>query len=114
MFGASGQIVQLVTRFALDNRDFDTAYIRNPEKIKLNHSNLRLVTGELSNASAIETAVVEADVVISTLGPPSDMSRELKGSPVADGHDRIIKAMKKFNKKGLITLATPARRRMIV
>lgn len=108
IFGATGAIGQLLTRFALDNGDFVTAYVRNPEKIKLNHSNLRLVTGELSNASAIETAVAEADVVISTLGPPSDMSRKLKGTPVADGHDLITKAMKKFNKKRLITLATPA------
>ncbi|CAH0325213.1 MULTISPECIES: NAD(P)-dependent oxidoreductase [Priestia] len=108
IFGASGAIGQLLTRFALDNGDFVTAYVRNPEKIKLNHSNLRLVKGELSNDTAIETAVAEADVVISTLGPSSDMSRNLKGTPIADGHDRIIKAMNKFNKKRLITLATPA------
>jgi hypothetical protein len=36
------------------------------------------------------------------------MSRKLRGTPVADGHELIIKAMKKFNKKRLITLATPA------
>jgi putative NADH-flavin reductase len=108
IFGASGAIGQLLMRLALDNGDSVTAYVRNPEKIKLNHPNLRLVKGELSNASAIETAVVEADAVISTLGPPSDMSRKLKGTPVADGHERIIQAMKKFNKKRLITLATPA------
>jgi putative NADH-flavin reductase len=108
IFGASGAIGQLLTRFALDNGDFVTAYVRNPEKIKQNHPNLRLVKGELSNASAIETAVAEADVVISTLGPESDMSRKLKGTPIADGHDLIVKTMKKFNKKRLITLATPA------
>ncbi len=108
IFGASGAIGHLLTEIALDNGDSVTAYVRNPEKIKLNHSNLRLVTGELSNTSAIETAVKEADVVISTLGPTIDMSRKLKSTPVADGHERIIKAMKKFNKKRLITLATPA------
>ena len=36
------------------------------------------------------------------------MSLKLKGTPVANGHDLIIKAMKKFNNKRLITLATPA------
>jgi putative NADH-flavin reductase len=66
IFGASGAIGQLLMRLALDNGDSVTAYVRNPEKIKLNHPNLRLVKGELSNASAIETAVVEADAVIST------------------------------------------------
>lgn len=108
IFGASGAIGYLLTELALDNGDSVTAYVRNPEKIKLKHSNLRLVTGELSNASAIETAVAEADVVISTLGPGVDLSRKLKGTPIADGHNRIVKAMKKFNKKRFITLATPA------
>jgi putative NADH-flavin reductase len=108
IFGASGSIGQHLMQLALDKGDLVTVYVRRPEKIRLNHSNLQLVTGELSNASAIETAVWEADVVISTLGPPSDMSRKLKGTPVANGHDLIIKAMKKFNKKRLITLATPA------
>jgi putative NADH-flavin reductase len=108
IFGASGAIGQLLTQLALDNGDFVTAYVRNPQKISLKHPNLSLVQGELSNASTIEKAVAESDVVISTLGPASDMSRKLKGTPIADGHELIIRAMKKLNKKRLITLATPA------
>lgn len=108
IFGASGAIGQHLMQGALDKGDFVTAYVRNPDKIKLNHPNLRFVKGELTNVSAIETAVSIADAVISTLGPPSDISRKLKGTPIADGHETIIKAMKKFNKKRLITLATPA------
>ncbi|MES9729517.1 NAD(P)-dependent oxidoreductase [Bacillus safensis] len=108
IFGATGAIGQLLTQFALENGDFVTVYVRNPEKIKQKHSNLRIVTGELTNTSAIETAVSEADVVISTLGPGIDLSRKRKGTPIADGHNRIVKAMKKFTKKRLITLATPA------
>ena len=91
IFGASGAIGQLLTRLALDNGDFVTAYVRNPKKISLKHPNLRLVQGELSNASTIEKAVAESDVVISTLGPASDMSRKLKGTPIADGHELIIR-----------------------
>ncbi|WP_427051440.1 NAD(P)H-binding protein [Paenibacillus sp. TC-CSREp1] len=108
IFGASGAIGQLVTQLALDHGDFVTAYVRNPQKISLKHPNLSLVQGELSNSSTIEKAVDESDVVISTLGPGSDMSRKLKGTPIADGHELIIKAMKKHNKKRFITLATPA------
>ncbi|WP_342490002.1 NAD(P)H-binding protein [Bacillus sp. FSL M8-0049] len=108
IFGATGAIGQLLTQFALENGDFVMVYVRNPEKIKQKHSNLRIVTGELTNNSAIETAVSEADVVISTLGPGIDLSRKRKGTPIADGHNRIVKAMKKFTKKRLITLATPA------
>ncbi|MCK9862126.1 NAD(P)H-binding protein [Paenibacillus sp. ATY16] len=108
IFGASGTIGQLVTQLALENGDFVTAYIRNPKKISLKHPNLTLVQGELSNTSTIERAVAEADVVTSTLGPASDMSRKLKGTPIADGHELIVRAMKKLDKKRLITLATPA------
>jgi putative NADH-flavin reductase len=108
VFGASGAIGQLVTQLALDHGDFVTAYVRNPKKISLKHPNLSLVQGELSNTSTIEKAIAESDVVISTLGPASDMSRKLKGTPIADGHELIIKAMNKLNKKRFITLATPA------
>ncbi|WP_337031552.1 NAD(P)-dependent oxidoreductase [Paenibacillus illinoisensis] len=108
VFGASGAIGQLVTQLALDHGDFVTAYVRNPKKISLKHPNLSLVQGELSNTSTIEKAVAESDVVISTLGPASDMSRKLKGTPIADGHELMISAMNKLNKKRFITLATPA------
>ncbi|WP_214627066.1 NAD(P)-dependent oxidoreductase [Paenibacillus agaridevorans] len=108
IFGASGAIGQLLTRLALNNGDFVTAYVRNPKKISLKHPNLSLVQGELSNALTIEKAIAKSDVVISTLGPASDMSRKRKGTPIADGHELIIRAMKKHNKKRLITLATPA------
>ncbi|CQR59096.1 NAD(P)-dependent oxidoreductase [Paenibacillus riograndensis] len=108
IFGASGAIGQLLTRLALDHGDFVTAYVRNAQKISLKHPNLSLIQGELSNASTIEEAVAKSDVVISTLGPASDMSRKLKGTPIADGHELMIRAMKKLNKKRLITLATPA------
>ncbi|WP_405152455.1 NAD(P)-dependent oxidoreductase [Paenibacillus sp. FSL K6-0108] len=108
VFGASGAIGQLVTQLALDHGDFVTAYVRNPQKISLKHPNLSLVQGELSNISTIEKAVDESDVVISTLGPASDMSRKLKGTPIADGHELMIRAMNKLNKKRFITLATPA------
>ncbi|MGG0822508.1 NAD(P)H-binding protein [Paenibacillus turicensis] len=108
VFGASGAIGQLVTQLALDHGDIVTAYVRNPQKISLKHPNLSLVQGELSNISTIEKAIAESDVVISTLGPASDMSRKLIGTPIADGHELIIKAMNKHNKKRFITLATPA------
>ncbi|SEO72748.1 NAD(P)H-binding protein [Paenibacillus sp. OV219] len=38
------------------------------------------------------------------------MSRKRKGTPIANGHAVIIKAMEKLHKKRLITLATPTAR----
>ncbi len=108
IFGANGAIGKLVTDHALKNGDTVTAYVRRPESMGTSHNNLIIMVGNLANQSLIEKAIENADVVISTLGPALDMSRKLKGSPIADGHEKIITAMEKLGKKRFITLATPS------
>jgi len=108
IFGANGAIGKLVTNHALKNGDTVTAYVRRLESMERSHSNLIIMVGDLSDRSLIEKAVENADVVISTLGPALDTSRKLKGSPIADGHEKIINAMEKLGKKRFITLGTPS------
>ncbi|WP_313641969.1 NAD(P)H-binding protein [Paenibacillus sp.] len=108
IFGASGAIGQLLTKLALEQGDIVTAYVRKPTSMTQSHDNLRLIVGQLTEQAKIEQAIANADVVISTLGPAMDTSRKLKGTPIADGHDLIIKTMKMLNKKRFITLATPS------
>jgi putative NADH-flavin reductase len=107
IFGASGAIGEILTNIALNNGDRVTAYVRRADSIKHLHENLQIVVGDLSNQPLVEEAISNADVVVSTLGPALDTSRKLKGTPIADGHAVIIKAMKKLNKKRFITLGTP-------
>lgn len=94
--------------YALEHGDIVTAYVRRIDSITKLQNNLIVLVGELSNQHLIEKAIEKADVVISTLGPALDMSREKKGTPIADGHEYIIHAMEKLKKRRFITLATPS------
>lgn len=106
LFGASGAIGKIVIEHALRDKDnMVTAYVRNPDRLKISNPNLKVIVGELDNQALVHQAVGDSDVVISTLGPA--MSRKVKGTPVADGHGTIMAAMKKLHKKRFITLATP-------
>ncbi|MEK4459457.1 NAD(P)-dependent oxidoreductase [Paenibacillus sp. FSL R10-2748] len=107
LFGGSGAIGKILTEVAIQNGDNVTLYARNAGKIGQKHEKLNVVEGQLSNQDLVEQALSNADVVISTLGPALDTSRKLKGTPVADGHEVMVNAMRKLNKKRLITLATP-------
>jgi putative NADH-flavin reductase len=108
IFGASGKIGTILTNLALDKGETVTVYVRNPEKIMRIGERLHVVTGDLKNQAQIEKAIESADVVMSTLGPSLKRSENRKGTPIADGHELIIKAMEKLNKKRFITLATPS------
>jgi hypothetical protein len=44
-------------------------YILNPSKLNVSNERLKVIQGELADESLIESAVKEADVVISVLGP---------------------------------------------
>ncbi|HSP46635.1 MAG TPA: NAD(P)H-binding protein [Clostridiaceae bacterium] len=107
IFGASGRIGRIVTRYALGHGDTVTAYIRDRNGMDRTHPRLKVIIGELSNQDLVEQAISGADVVISTLGPDMEMKRTRKGTPIADGHEMILTAMKKYGKKRLITLGTP-------
>jgi putative NADH-flavin reductase len=108
IFGANGAIGKIVTNHALGNGDDVTAYVRRTDSMGMSHCNLHVIIGDLSNESLIGKTIENADVVISTLGPALDMSRKFKGTPIADGHEKMINAMEKLQRKRLITLATPS------
>lgn len=107
IFGASGRIGSLLTKKALEKGDTVYAYVRNPDKLLIRDVNLHIITGQLTDEEAMTTAITNADVVISTLGPDMKGKSTDATTPVADGHVLIVNIMKKLRKKRLITLATP-------
>lgn len=107
IFGASGRIGRIVTRYALGHGDMVTAYVRDRDRMDRKHPHLTVITGELWNRDLVEQAIAGADVVVSTLGPDMEMKRTRKGTPIADGHEVILAAMKKYGKKRFVTLGTP-------
>jgi putative NADH-flavin reductase len=70
VFGASGAIGKLLMRQALDKGYNVRAYVRNPSMLDLKHQNLETIQGELHDYDKIKQAILQDDVVISTLGPP--------------------------------------------
>ena len=49
VFGATGGVGRHVVTQALDRGDHVTAYVRTPAKLGLDHSNLSVVAGELTD-----------------------------------------------------------------
>ena len=67
------------------------AVVRTPSKLGVSDPKLNLITGELSDRQAIDTAVGSADAVISALGPSLD--RRATGMPLVQGTQNIVDAM---------------------
>jgi nucleoside-diphosphate-sugar epimerase len=106
VFGATGQIGRFVVAKLLDGGHDITVYVRNPGKLQHVDPRLTVVTGELSDAQRVRSAVRGADAVISALGPA--LSRGAKGTPVTDGTRNIVTAMENGNVSRYLGLATPS------
>jgi putative NADH-flavin reductase len=108
IFGANGGIGKIAVDLAVKNGHKVTAVIRHAAKADNTvKDNCITLYFDLSEQEKIEQAVSETDIVISAIGPKMDMSRKIKGTPVADGLKNIIIAMNKLNKKRLIIFGTP-------
>lgn len=108
LFGATGEIGGLFMKLALNERNTVYAYARSPEKIKIQNDNLHVIKGTLTDEKSMEAAIVNADVVVSTMGPSLKSKRNDMSTPIADAHTLIIEIMERQNKSRLITLATPS------
>lgn len=99
VFGASGGTGKEIVKQALEARHEVTAFVRNPAKLDIQHPKLKVATGDVSDALAVEKAVAGQDVVISTLGP----SRPPVPGMMEDAARNIVAAMKKTGIRRLIS-----------
>lgn len=98
IFGATGGTGRHLLRKALDAGHEVTAYVRTPSKLVLAHERLTVVPGELNDAVTVASAVVGADVVLSSLGavrggPPEVMepaARSIVAGMEQHGVKRLI------------------------
>jgi len=104
IFGGTGATGQLVIQKALSAGYRVTAYARTPSKISIQHPNLSITEGDLTDIDKIEASVTGADAVISLLGP----SGKSKGLVISSGIKNIINAMQKVGVRRLIATATPS------
>jgi len=103
IFGASGQTGRLLTEQALDKGHFVTAYVRRNGAMTLNHPNLKVVTGSLTDTVKLTEAIKGADACFSTLGGNS----LTKPSPwFTEAVDLIARVMEKEGVSRFIYLSS--------
>lgn len=99
IFGASGETGRELVKQALAQGHEVTAFVRDSAKLNdIQHSNLKLVEGDVTDATAVERAIQGQDAVLSALG-----SRSLKKNPkLVEGVRNIVQNMEKVGVRRLI------------
>jgi putative NADH-flavin reductase len=69
VFGATGGTGKQIVKQALDAGHHVTAFVRNPDKLGIQHPNLSICQGDVTDVSAVEQAIAGQEAVISALGP---------------------------------------------
>jgi putative NADH-flavin reductase len=101
VLGATGRTGRHVVEQALTERGYEvTAFVRSPARLDLQHQNLRVVQGDLTDADGLEEAVAGADAVISTAGRSRTSPKDLL--TVTARH--LVPAMEKQGVRRLISL----------
>jgi putative NADH-flavin reductase len=103
VFGASGKTGILITEEALASGYEVIAYARNRESVKLVHSNLRIVEGQLNEKDKLKSVIAGADACISALGGASLTKHSFE---FMQGIGNIISAMEEEKVKRLIYLSS--------
>ena len=98
VFGATGGTGQELVKQALANNHEVTAFVRSPEKMKVENDNLTIVKGDVLNYPQVYSAIKNQDIVFCNLGMPASDKSTLR----ANGTSNIVKAMKENKVKRLI------------
>ena len=107
VFGATGAIGSLTVGELLAAGHKVTAYARNPKKVPATWGEqVTVIIGEMSDAAAIDSAIIGADAVVSALGP--SMDKKATGLPLVDGTAHIVAAMRRHGVSRYIGHGTPS------
>ena len=97
VFGASGKSGQQLVEKALDMGFQVLAYVRRENSINIQHANLKILEGNLSDANKLKEAIKGADACISTLGGSSLRKHAI---------DQIVIQMEKLSFNRLMYLSS--------
>jgi uncharacterized protein YbjT (DUF2867 family) len=107
VFGATGGVGSQVVEQLRSRGHSVTAYVRNRSKVPSSwDDDVTVVTGELSDAAAVDRAVQGADAVVSALGPSLD--RKATGLPLVEGTRNIVTAMQRHGVRRYVGNGTPS------
>ncbi len=102
IFGSTGSIGSHVVEQALEQGHTVTAFVRNPDKLNVQHPNLNIFTGDVMNLALVEEAVIGHDAAICILGS----GKKLSGNVRSQGTQNIIQALEKAGIKRFICQST--------
>jgi putative NADH-flavin reductase len=100
IFGSTGSVGRLLVEQALQDNHSVTAFLRDPAKLPVSHSNLKAIRGDVLDYQSVEKAMKNQEVVLCTIGGGS------KGNVRAEGTRNIIRAMENNGVKRLICQST--------
>jgi putative NADH-flavin reductase len=93
VLGGTGGTGRHVVRQALDKGHAVTAFVRSPERLKIESDHLRVLIGDVtSDGPALPDAVRDQDVVISALGVGNSLK---SGGLIARSIPAIVRAMER-------------------
>ena len=102
VFGASGLTGKPFTEMALKDGYAVKALVRTPAKLGLQHPNLKVIQGDLTDSAKVEETIHGTDAVISLIGASSGSPDDIK--VIATRH--IVAAMQKNNVTRFIRLGS--------
>ncbi len=102
VFGATGSVGRLATAQMLDQGHRVTAFARRPERLDIDHSELRRVAGDAEDAAAVAAAIESQEAVVVALG--AGMSRT--GRVRSAGTLNVIHGMQRHGVRRLICQST--------
>ena len=102
IFGSTGSIGRQLVEQALEQGHTVTAFARDPAKLDVQHTNLKVVQGDVMDSVSVEQAVQGQDAVLCVLGSGG----QRKGTIRSEGTQQIIQAMEKMGIRRLICQTT--------
>ena len=106
IFGATGGIGKWALKHALEAGHEVTAFVRNPQKITIQHERLTLLVGSIDNDDDLRRALTGKDAVIWCVGIPLKFKYEKMVS--FEGHQHLLPIMEELGVKRLVDWATPS------
>ncbi|OLT62385.1 NAD(P)-dependent oxidoreductase [Moorena bouillonii] len=102
IFGSTGATGRQVVEQALEQGHRVTAFARNPAKLDINHTNLKVVQGDVMDLPSVEKAVQGQEAVVCVLGAGQKMTGTIR----SEGTQQIIHAMDKAGIRRFICQST--------
>jgi putative NADH-flavin reductase len=108
IIGANGGIGRQCVELALKAGHHVTALLRNPVKLDLNHPNLELVKGDITQPETFEDHLENKDAVISAIGVSGGFGADKPTTLYSGGNATLLQAMNKKKVKRAFFISASA------